>query len=62
MRPAAKPGTSNHEFTAFPGGAIDVSNAAELSRILKSSPYASKLVWAGAKDPVHFSHPRGGSY
>ena len=62
VRPAAKPGTSNHEFTAFPGGAIDVSNAAELSRILKSSPYASKLVWAGAKDPVHFSHPRGGSY
>jgi hypothetical protein len=24
VRPAARPGTSNHEFTAFPGGAIDV--------------------------------------
>lgn len=62
VRPAAKPGTSNHEFTAFPGGAVDVSNAAQLARILAKSPYAGKLVWAGAKDPVHFSHPRNGSY
>jgi hypothetical protein len=62
VRPAARPGTSNHEFTAFPGGAIDVSNAAQLSAILKRSKYANLLVWAGAKDPVHFSHPHGGSY
>lgn len=62
VRPAAKPGTSNHEFTAFPGGAIDVSDAQTLARILQSSPYARKLVWAGQRDPVHFSHPRNGSY
>lgn len=62
VRPAARPGTSNHEFTAFPGGAIDVSDAAQLSAILKRSKYANLLVWAGAKDPVHFSHPHGGSY
>lgn len=62
VRPAARPGTSNHEFTAFPGGAVDVSDAAQLSAILKRSKYANLLVWAGGKDPVHFSHPHGGSY
>lgn len=61
-RPAAKPGTSNHEFTAFPGGAVDVSNAEQLSQILQGSKYAHMLVWAGSKDPVHFSHPHNGSY
>jgi hypothetical protein len=62
VRPAARPGTSNHEFTAFPGGAVDVSDAQSLSAILKRSKYAKTLVYAGAKDPVHFSHPHGGSY
>lgn len=62
VRPAAKPGTSTHEMTAFPGGAVDVSQAQQLSDILAHSPYAGKLVWAGSKDPVHFSHPHGGSY
>jgi hypothetical protein len=62
VRPAAKPGTSNHEATQFPGGAVDVSDAETLSRILRKSPYANQLVWAGAKDPVHFSHPHNGSY
>lgn len=62
VRPAAKPGTSNHEFTSFPGGAVDVSDAETLSRILVKSPYGKQLVWAGAKDPVHFSHPHNGSY
>lgn len=62
VRPAAKPGTSNHEMTAFPGGAVDVSQAQQLSNILLKSPYAHLLVYAGAKDPVHFSHPHGGSY
>jgi hypothetical protein len=62
VRPAAKPGTSNHEGAKFPRGAVDVSEAEQLSTILKDSPYASKLVWAGGKDPVHFSHPHGGSY
>jgi hypothetical protein len=62
VRPAAVPGTSNHEMTAFPGGAVDVSNAQQLSSILQRSPYAQQLVWAGSKDPVHFSHPHNGSY
>lgn len=62
VRPAARPGTSNHEMTAFPGGAIDVNGAAQLSAILQKSPYKNLLVWAGAKDPVHFSHPHNGSY
>ena len=62
VRPAAAPGTSNHESTAFPGGAVDVTNAPQLAQILARSPYAQKLVWAGAKDPVHFSFPHGGSY
>lgn len=62
VRPAAVPGTSNHEKAAFPGGAVDVTEAEQLAQILKHSPYAGTLVWAGSKDPVHFSHPHNGSY
>lgn len=67
VRPAAKPkseggGGSNHEGTVYPLGAVDVSEAAQLAQILKNSPYAKKLQWAGGKDPVHFSHPHNGSY
>jgi hypothetical protein len=62
VRPAAVPGTSNHEMTAFPGGAVDVTNAAQLAQILSKKPGGSLLVWAGGKDPVHFSHPHGGGY
>lgn len=62
VRPAAVPGTSNHEQTTYPGGAVDVTDAAQLSSILTHSPYASTLVWAGSKDPVHFSHPHDGGY
>ena len=62
VRPAAVPGTSNHEGTVYPRGAVDVSDASQLSSVLSRSPYASTLVWAGSKDPVHFSHPHGGSY
>lgn len=62
VRPAAKPGTSNHEGSDFPRGAVDVTDAAQLSMILQKSPYAKLLVWAGTKDPVHFSHPHNGSY
>jgi hypothetical protein len=61
VRPAAKPGQSNHNFTAFPGGAVDVSDAPQLAQILKRMGVKS-LQWAGAKDPVHFSHPRNGTY
>jgi hypothetical protein len=67
VRPAAKPqayggGGSNHEFTVYPGGAVDVSDAQALSKILSGSKWRGKLVWAGAKDPVHFSKPHNGSY
>jgi len=62
VRPAAKPGTSNHEGSDFPRGAVDVSDAEQLAAILAKSPYRKKLVWAGAKDPVHFSFPHNGSY
>lgn len=62
VRPAARPGTSNHEGTQYPRGAVDVSDPQGLARILARSPYAGKLVYAGAKDPVHFSHPHGGRY
>lgn len=67
VRPAAKPkslggGGSNHEIKTFPGGAADVSQAAQLAAILAKSPYRSLLQWAGSKDPVHFSHPHNGSY
>ncbi len=62
VRPAAVPGQSNHEGTEFPRGAVDVTDAEQLSQVLRNSPYASALQWAGSKDPVHFSHPHGGSY
>lgn len=62
VRPAAVPGTSNHEGADFPRGAVDVSDAQTLSNILQRSPYAKTLVYAGSKDPVHFSHPHGGRY
>lgn len=62
VRPAAKPGTSNHEGAQFPAGAVDVTNAQQLSSILARSPYRQQLIWAGAKDPVHFSHPHNGGY
>lgn len=61
VRPAAKPGTSNHEGSEFPRGAVDVSDAVGLDRILRKYPNR-KLIFAGSKDPVHFSYPHGGSY
>lgn len=62
VRPAAVPGTSNHEGTQYPRGAVDVTDAKQLAQIIARSPYRGRLVWAGAKDQVHFSHPHGGSY
>jgi hypothetical protein len=62
VRPAAQPGTSNHEKKNFPGGAIDVTEAAQLNEILSKIPGGSLLKWAGSKDPVHFSFPHNGSY
>ncbi len=60
--PVAKPGTSHHQHTDYPAGAVDASDAETLSAILQRSPWRKKLQWAGAKDPPHFSHPTGGSY
>lgn len=67
VRPAAVPkayggGGSNHEGRVYPLGAIDVSEARQLARIIRRSPYARYLKYAGGKDPVHFSHPHNGSY
>lgn len=62
VRPAARPGTSNHEKKVFPGGAVDVEEAEVLDAILKKLPGGSLLKFAGAVDPVHFSFPHNGSY
>lgn len=62
VRPAAVPGTSNHEGDAFPRGAVDIANAQAVANALKGSPYEKLLVYAGSKDPVHFSHPHNGAY
>ncbi len=62
VRPAAIPGQSNHEGSEFPRGAVDVTQSQELANILRNSPYAKTLEWAGAQDPVHFSKHHGGSY
>lgn len=66
VRPAAVPKSmggsgSNHEGSVFPLGAVDVTQAPQLAQILQRRP-GSKLKWAGAKDPVHFSHPHSGGY
>jgi hypothetical protein len=60
--PVAAPGTSRHEGANYPYGAVDVSDAAQLNAILQNSPYRKRLQWAGARDPVHFSHQFGGAY
>ena len=53
---------SKHMGTRYPSGAVDVTAAAQLSALLAKRPGAHLLRWAAAKDPVHFSHPTGGSY
>lgn len=60
--PVAAPGTSNHGKTGFLQGAVDVdaADAPALAEILRRKH--SRLKYAGAKDPVHFSVPSGGSY
>lgn len=58
VQPCAAPGTSHHQGIVFPDGAVDVTNAAQLSMILSSGQCNGRgLVWAGDKDPVHFSIP-----
>ena len=54
---SAPAGKSNHETTQYPGGAVDVTDPAQLIQVLKgySGPY--KLVGGvlGPADPEHFS-------
>ena len=54
---SAPAGKSNHETTQYPGGAVDVTDPAELIQVLQgySGPY--KLVGGvlGPADPEHFS-------
>lgn len=58
IRPAARPGTSNHEGSAYPRGAVDVSDPWGLNRYLDSRGI-TKLRWyrdtVGPGDDWHFS-------
>jgi hypothetical protein len=56
VRPAAVPGTSNHEDKKYPGGAVDVTEAAQLDQVLSKKP-GRLLKWTGRTigDDVHFS-------
>jgi hypothetical protein len=56
VRPAAVPGTSNHEKKRYPGGAVDVTEAEQLDQIL-SRKKGRLLKWTGNSigDTVHFS-------
>jgi hypothetical protein len=54
---SAPAGYSNHESTAYPGGAVDVSSPAELIKVLATYPGPLKLHGGvlGPIDPEHFS-------
>lgn len=68
VRPCAAPGTSNHQGTVFPGGAVDVSDPDTLESVLKRYPGGHLLMRSprDAKgkllDPPHFSFHHNGSY
>jgi hypothetical protein len=54
---SAPAGVSNHETTAYPGGAVDVTDPSQLIAVLRSYPGPEKLVGGvlGPVDPEHFS-------
>jgi hypothetical protein len=54
---SAPAGASNHESTAYPGGAVDVTSPSQLIRVLGTYPGPLKLVGGvlGPIDPEHFS-------
>jgi hypothetical protein len=54
---SAPAGKSNHETTQYPGGAVDVSNPAQLLQVLQGYAGPQQLVGGvlGAVDPEHFS-------
>ena len=54
---SAPAGLSNHETTAYPGGAVDVTEPSQLINVLRIYPGQPKLVGGvlGPIDPEHFS-------
>jgi hypothetical protein len=54
---SAPAGKSNHESTQYPGGAVDVTDPAQLIQVLKgyTGPYQLVGGVLGAADPEHFS-------
>ncbi len=54
---SAPAGSSNHETTVYPGGAVDVTESSELITVLRNYPGPEKLVGGvlGPVDPEHFS-------
>ncbi len=54
---SAPAGLSNHESTAYPGGAVDVTSPSQLIGTLRTYPGPVKLVGGvlGPVDPEHFS-------
>lgn len=54
---SATAGTSNHETTTYPGGAVDVTDPAQLISVLGNYTGVDKLIGGvlGAVDPEHFS-------
>ncbi len=54
---SAPAGTSNHETTQYPGGAVDVTNPSQLISVLQNYTGPEKLVGGvlGSVDPEHFS-------
>ena len=54
---SAPAGVSNHETTAYPGGAVDVTEPAQLIAVLKGYTGPLKLIGGvlGPADPEHFS-------
>jgi len=54
---SAPAGSSNHETTVYPGGAVDVTEPSQLISVLRNDPGPEKLVGGvlGPADPEHFS-------
>jgi hypothetical protein len=54
---SAPAGKSNHESATYPGGAVDVTDPAQLIQVLRGYTGPQKLVGGvlGAVDPEHFS-------
>jgi hypothetical protein len=54
--PVARPGTSNHEGTKWPRGAVDVTNGPQLAQVLRDHPPPGKQLRPfGPGDWPHFS-------